>query len=157
MAIAAGRRLADRLFGGPKFSTSRLEYENIPSVVFAHPEIGTIGLTESQARKKYGDDNIKIYQSEFIAMHYAMLEKKVPTAYKLVCEGPNGTFILRGQLMVERIVGLHIIGLSSAEILQGFGVAIKMGATKANFGISLFTMILIQIPALQFIRQVQKN
>jgi len=91
VAIAAGRRLADRLFGGPKFSTSRLDYTNIPSVVFAHPEIGAVGLTEPEARKKYGDQNIKIYKSEFVAMYYAMLEKKGPTAYKLVCAGPEGT------------------------------------------------------------------
>lgn len=69
-------------------------------------------------------------------MYFAMLEKKCPTAYKLVCEGPNGMFT-SGRLtkFVERIVGMHIIGVGSAEILQGFGVAIKMGATKANFGI----------------------
>jgi glutathione reductase (NADPH) len=90
VAIAAGRRLADRLFGGSKFSTSRLDYTNVPSVVFAHPEIGAIGLTEPEARKKYGDANIKIYKSEFVAMYFAMLEKKGPTSYKLICEGPNG-------------------------------------------------------------------
>jgi len=90
VAIAAGRRLADRLFGDPKFSTLKLDYTNIPSVVFAHPEIGAIGLTEPEARMKYGDENIKVYKSEFIAMYYAMLEKKGPTAYKLICEGPNG-------------------------------------------------------------------
>jgi glutathione reductase (NADPH) len=123
VAIAAGRRLADRLFGGPKFSTAKLDYNDIPSVVFAHPEIGSIGLSESQAREKYGSDNIKIYKSEFTAMYYAMLEKKGPTAYKLICAGEE-----------ERVVGMHIIGVGSAEILQGFGVAIKMGATKANFG-----------------------
>ena len=89
----------------------------------AHPEIGSIGLSESQAREKYGSDNIKIYKSEFTAMYYAMLEKKGPTAYKLICAGEE-----------ERVVGMHIIGMGSAEILQGFGVAIKMGATKANFG-----------------------
>jgi len=90
VAIAAGRRLADRLFGGPKFSTAKLSYEDIPTVVFAHPEIGTIGLTEPEARQKYGDENIKIYKSSFVAMYYAMLETKGPTCYKLVCEGPNG-------------------------------------------------------------------
>jgi glutathione reductase (NADPH) len=82
--------LADRLFGGPKLSTAKLDYNNIPSVVFAHPEIGAIGLTEPQARKKYGDENIKIYKSSFTAMYYAMTEKKGPTSYKLVCEGPEG-------------------------------------------------------------------
>jgi glutathione reductase (NADPH) len=90
VAIAAGRRLADRLFGGSKFSTAKLSYDNIPSVVFAHPEIGAIGLTEPQARKQYGDKNIKIYKSSFVAMYFAMLETKGPTSYKLVCEGPNG-------------------------------------------------------------------
>jgi glutathione reductase (NADPH) len=122
VAIAAGRRLADRLFGGPKFATAKLDYTNVPSVVFAHPEIGTIGLNEPEARKKYGDANIKVYKTSFTAMYYAMLEHKGPTSYKLICEGEN-----------ERVVGLHIIGLGSAEMLQGFGVAVKMGATKADF------------------------
>jgi glutathione reductase (NADPH) len=136
VAIAAGRRLADRLFGGPKFSVSRLDYTNIPSVVFAHPEIGAIGLTEPKAREKYGDENIKIYKSEFVAMYYAMLETKGPTAYKLICQGPSGNKYMIFWLNTEKIVGMHIIGQGSAEILQGFGVAIKMGATKADFGIS---------------------
>jgi len=122
VAIAAGRRLADRLFGGPRFTTSKLDYTNIPSVVFAHPEIGSIGLTEPEAREKYPSKDIKIYKSEFTAMYYAMLEKKGPTAYKLICVGED-----------EKVVGMHIIGLGSAEILQGFGVAVKMGATKADF------------------------
>jgi glutathione reductase (NADPH) len=91
VAIAAGRTLADRLFGGPKFANAKLEYENIASVVFAHPEIGAIGLTEPEARAKYGDSNIKVYTSSFVALYYAMLETKGPTSCKLVCEGPNGT------------------------------------------------------------------
>jgi glutathione reductase (NADPH) len=124
VAIAAGRKLADRLFGGLQFANSKLDYENIPSVVFAHPEVGTIGLTEPEAVAKYGKENIKIYQTSFAAMYYAMMapEDKGPTKYKIVCEGPN-----------ERIVGLHILGLGSGEMLQGFGVAIKMGATKSDF------------------------
>lgn len=121
VAIAAGRRLADRLFGNKL--DSHLDYSNIPSVVFSHPEVGTIGMTEPQAREKFGD-TVKVYNSNFTAMYYAMMEqdRKGPTAYKLVCEGPN-----------ERVVGLHILGVGSSEILQGFGVAIKMGATKADF------------------------
>jgi glutathione reductase (NADPH) len=121
VAIAAGRRLADRLFGGK--NDAHLEYDNIPSVVFAHPEVGTIGLTEPEAREKYGD-SVKVYKASFTAMYYAMMEQedKGPTSYKIVCEGPN-----------ERVVGLHIMGLGSGEMLQGFGVAIKMGATKADF------------------------
>jgi glutathione reductase (NADPH) len=124
VAIAAGRRLADRLFGGSQFSTSRLDYTNIPSVVFAHPEVGAIGLTEPQAREQYGDKNIKVYNTSFTAMYYAMMdpEDKAPTSYKLIVAGPE-----------EKVVGLHLIGQGSAEMLQGFGVAIKMGATKKDF------------------------
>jgi glutathione reductase (NADPH) len=123
VAIAAGRRLGDRLFGPEKFRTAKLDYENIPSVVFAHPEIGAIGLTEPQARERYGD-KVKIYKTSFTAMYYAMMEsgERGPTSYKLICVGEE-----------ERIVGLHILGLGSGEMLQGFGVAIKMGATKADF------------------------
>ncbi|KAF2266576.1 glutathione reductase-like protein [Lojkania enalia] len=121
VAIAAGRRLSDRLFGGNP--DARLEYSNIPSVVFAHPEIGAIGLTEPQARHQYGDQ-VTIYKTEFTAMYYAMMDAgdKGPTAYKIICVGPE-----------EKIVGLHILGTASSEILQGFSVAIKMGATKRDF------------------------
>lgn len=124
VAIAAGRKLADRLFGGPQFAKSKLDYDNIPSVVFAHPEVGSIGLSEPDAIKKYGKENIKVYQTSFTAMYYAMMEpeEKGPTKYKIVCHGPD-----------EKVIGLHILGLGSAEMLQGFGVAIKMGATKQDF------------------------
>lgn len=124
VAIAAGRKLADRLFGGPQFANSKLDYENIPSVVFAHPEVGSIGLSEPDAIAKYGKENIKVYTTSFVAMYYAMMdaEDKGPTKYKIVCYGPE-----------EKIVGLHILGLGSGEMLQGFGVAIKMGATKKDF------------------------
>jgi len=121
VAIAAGRRLSDRIFGGRK--DAHLEYSNIPSVVFAHPEVGAIGMTEPEARKRYGD-SVKVYQTGFTAMYYALMdrqEEKGPTAFKVICEGPN-----------ERVVGMHILGLGSSEILQGFGVAVKMGATKAD-------------------------
>lgn len=124
VAIAAGRRLSHRLFGPAEFSTLKLSYENIPSVVFSHPEVGSIGLTEPQAIEKYGKDNIKVYKTGFTAMYYAMMdpEQKGPTNYKLVTAGPE-----------EKVVGLHIMGLGSGEMLQGFGVAVKMGATKADF------------------------
>ena len=122
VAIAAGRRLAERLFGG--VSDAHLDYTNIPSVVFAHPEVGSVGMTEPQARKEYGDENVKIYSSSFTNMYYAMMEQddKGPTSYKLVCAGKE-----------EKVVGMHILGMGSAEIMQGFGVAVKMGATKADF------------------------
>ncbi|KUJ12037.1 uncharacterized protein LY89DRAFT_594033 [Mollisia scopiformis] len=124
VAIAAGRKLSDRLFGPEKFKESKLDYNLIPSVVFAHPEVGSIGLTEPQAIEKYGKENIKVYNTSFTAMYYSMMEPddKGPTKYKLVCQGPN-----------EKVVGLHILGLGSGEMLQGFGVAVKMGATKADF------------------------
>ncbi|QPH09793.1 GTP-binding protein gtr1 [Epichloe festucae Fl1] len=124
VAIAAGRKLAHRLFGPAEFSTLKLNYDNIPSVVFSHPEVGSIGLTEPQAVEKYGKENIKVYKTGFTAMYYAMMEpeQKGPTNYKLIVTGPE-----------EKVVGLHIMGLGSGEMLQGFGVAIKMGATKADF------------------------
>ncbi|KAI8390839.1 uncharacterized protein BYT42DRAFT_554507 [Radiomyces spectabilis] len=122
VAIAAGRRLSDRLFGGAQFSQARLDYENIPTVVFSHPTAGTIGLTEDQAREKYGTENVKTYVSKFTNMYFAMLEHKEPTAYKLVVTGPE-----------EKVVGVHLLGRGSDEILQGFGVAVRMGATKADF------------------------
>jgi len=123
VAIAAGRRLSNRLFGPEKFKDDKLSYENIPSVVFSHPTIGSVGMTEPEAREKYGD-KIKIYSTNFKAMSFAMLEEKdkQPTAYKLICVGEE-----------EKVVGLHIIGEGSDEILQGFGVAVKMGATKDDF------------------------
>ncbi|UNI19973.1 Glutathione-disulfide reductase [Purpureocillium takamizusanense] len=124
VAIAAGRKLAHRLFGPPEFKAAKLDYSNIPSVVFAHPEVGSIGLTEPQAIEKYGKDNIKVYKTGFTAMYYAMMdpEQKGPTNYKLITTGPD-----------EKVVGLHIMGQGSGEMLQGFGVAVKMGATKADF------------------------
>jgi glutathione reductase (NADPH) len=124
VAIAAARKLAARLFGPEQFRTAKLDYANVPSVVFAHPEVGSIGLTEPQAVEKYGRENLKIYKTSFTAMYYAIMdaEEKGPTAYKLICAGPE-----------EKVVGLHIMGLGSGEMLQGFGVAVKMGATKADF------------------------
>lgn len=111
VAIAAGRKLADRLFGNkPK---SHLQYENIPTVVFSHPTSGTIGLSEDEAREKY-KDQIKIYTSKFTNLYYAFLEHKQATAYKIVVVGPE-----------EKVVGLHLFGKGSDEILQGFGVAIR--------------------------------
>ncbi|KAF8061644.1 glutathione reductase [Lyophyllum atratum] len=122
VAIAAGRRLANRLFGPPEFKDDKLDYDNIPTVVFSHPPIGTVGPTESEARKKYGD-SLKIYQSSFRGLYFSMVdeEHKEPTVYKLICAGPN-----------ERVVGIHIIGMGSDEVMQGFGVAVKMGACKKD-------------------------
>lgn len=126
VAIAAGRKLSNRLFSGKsEFANDKLDYTNVPSVVFSHPEAGSIGLTLKQAVEKYGEANVKKYDSKFNSMYYAMMDsddQKVPTYYRLIVAGPE-----------EKVVGLHLVGDSSAEILQGFGVAIKMGATKADF------------------------
>ncbi len=119
VAVAAGRRLADRLFGGQP--ERRLEYENIPTVVFSHPPIGTVGLTEDEARATHGA-SVKIYQTRFTSMYHAMTRHKLKTAMKLVTIGPQ-----------EKIVGCHIIGPGADEMLQGFAVAIRMGATKRDF------------------------
>jgi len=119
VAIAAGRRLADRLYGG--MTDRRLEYEWIPTVIFTHPPIGTVGITERQAREKYGDD-VRVYETRFKPMVYAFSENKVQTAMKLVTTGAE-----------ERVVGCHIIGDGADEMLQGFAVAVRMGATKKQF------------------------
>jgi glutathione reductase (NADPH) len=119
VAIAAGRRLSDRLVGGAP--ERRLEYDMIPTVVFTHPPIGTVGLTESEARTKYGDA-VKVYVADFTPMYHALTTRKSHTDMKLVCVGPN-----------EKIVGCHVIGAGADEMLQGFAVAIRMGATKRDF------------------------
>ena len=119
VAIAAGRKLAERLFNNKP--DSRLDYQNIPSVVFAHPPVGTVGLTEAMARERYGEE-VTVYESRFTPMRYALSEHKTTTAMKLVCAGSD-----------EKIVGIHIIGDNADEMLQGFTVAVKMGATKADF------------------------
>jgi glutathione reductase (NADPH) len=119
VAIAAGRRLADRLYNN--MPERRLEYHTIPTVIFTHPPIGTVGLTEEKAREQYGAQ-VKVYETRFNPMIYAFSENKVPTAMKLIVTGAE-----------EKIVGCHIIGDGADEMLQGFAVAIRMGATKAQF------------------------
>jgi glutathione reductase (NADPH) len=119
VAIAAGRRLGDRLFGGMK--DRKVDYSLIPTVMFTHPPIGTIGLSEAAAREKYGDA-VKVYSTEFTPMYYAFTTQKVKTAMKLVVVGEE-----------EKIVGCHAIGLGVDEMMQGFAVAIRMGATKKDF------------------------
>jgi glutathione reductase (NADPH) len=118
VAIAAGRRLSDRLFGG--MPDRHLPYENIATVVFSHPPIGTVGLTESMARETHGEA-VKVYQTRFTAMYNAFTERKQKTAMKLVTVGAQ-----------EKVVGCHIIGPGADEMLQGFAVAIRMGATKRD-------------------------
>ena len=119
VAIKAGRLLSERLFNGQK--DAHLDYSLIPTVVFSHPPIGVIGLTEPQAIEKYGEDDIKVYSSSFASMYTAVTRHRQATKMKLVCQGKD-----------EKVIGLHGIGLGMDEMLQGFAVAIKMGATKAD-------------------------
>ncbi|XP_020779133.1 glutathione reductase, mitochondrial isoform X2 [Boleophthalmus pectinirostris] len=120
VAIAAGRKLAHRLFEGKK--DSKLDYSCIPTVVFSHPPIGTVGLTEEEAITTRGKENVKIYKTSFTPMYHALTSRKSQCIMKLVCVGKE-----------EKVVGLHMQGLGCDEMLQGFAVAIKMGATKSDF------------------------
>lgn len=120
VAIAAGRRWSDRVFGGMK--DRHLDYSNIPTVVFSHPPIGTVGLSETEARDRYGADALKIYTSGFVPMYHALTTRKPRAEMKLITVGPE-----------QRIVGCHVIGAGADEMLQGFAVAVKMGATKRDF------------------------
>lgn len=120
VAVKAGRLLSERLFNNQP--DAHLDYAMIPTVVFSHPPIGTIGLSEKEAIEQYGEDQVKIYTSSFAAMYTTVTRHRQLTRMKLVCVGEH-----------ERVVGLHGIGYAMDEILQGFAVAIKMGATKADF------------------------
>ncbi len=120
VAIAAGRRLADRLFGGMK--DRKLDYANIATVLFTHPPIGTIGLSEEAAVKAHGANDVRIYEARFTPMLYAFTRRKVKCSIKLVVTG-----------QAEKIVGCHVIGAGADEIMQGFAVAMHMGATKRDF------------------------
>lgn len=123
VAIAAGRRLSERLFNNQE--GLYLEYKNIPTVVFTHPPIGTIGLTEEEAKEEYGTD-VKIYQNSFTSMHSSITTNRQKAHMKLVCVGDD-----------EKIIGLHGIGQGMDEMLQGFAVAIQMGATKKDFDMTV--------------------
>lgn len=120
VAIAAGRRLSERVFNGK--SEEFLDYENVPTVIFTHPTIATIGLSEEDAIERYGKDQIKIYHSRFTPMYFALSDYRQKCDMKLICLGEE-----------EKIIGLHAIGVGVDEMLQGFAVAIKMGATKKDF------------------------
>lgn len=119
VAVAAGRRLSERLFNDKP--ASYLDYTNIPTVVFSHPPIGTVGMTEADAIKHFGKDHIKVYQSSFTAMYTAVTSHRQASKFKLICAGDE-----------EKVIGIHGIGYGMDEILQGFAVALKMGATKQD-------------------------
>jgi glutathione reductase (NADPH) len=120
VAVKTGRLLSERLFNGK--TDAKMDYINVPTVIFSHPAIGTIGLTEKEALEAYGEAGVKVYNSSFAAMFTALTSHRQATKMKLVCTGAD-----------EKIVGIHGIGFGMDEILQGFAVAMKMGATKADF------------------------
>ena len=120
VAIKAGRTLSERLFNGK--TSAKMDYTTIPTVVFSHPAIGTVGLTEDQAIKEYGLDNIKVYKSSFASMYSAVTNHRQESRFKLITAGAD-----------EKVVGLHGLGYGVDEMIQGFAVAIKMGATKDDF------------------------
>lgn len=120
VAIAAGRRMADRIFNHQE--GRKLDYDLIPTVIFSHPTIGTIGLSEKQAIEKYGNDNVKVYKASFTPMSHTLTNHKPATMIKLVVSDKD-----------ERVRGIHAIGPGVDEMMQGFGIALKMKATKADF------------------------
>ena len=120
VAIKAGRTLSERLFNGK--TSAKMDYSTIPTVVFSHPAIGTVGLTEEEAIKEYGQDHIKVYKSSFASMYSAVTNHRQESRFKLITAGAD-----------EKVVGLHGLGYGVDEMIQGFAVAIKMGASKADF------------------------
>ncbi|HFI0796023.1 TPA: glutathione-disulfide reductase [Streptococcus suis] len=120
VAIKAGRLLAERLFNNKP--TAKMDYTNIPTVVFSHPAIGTVGLTEEEAIAQYGQEQVKVYTSAFTSMYTALATNRQMAKFKLVTVGEN-----------EQVIGLHGIGYGVDEMIQGFSVAIKMGASKEEF------------------------
>lgn len=115
VAIAAARRLMDRLYGGQP--EARLDYDNIPSVVFSHPPLGSVGLSEAQARGRF--DTVTTYHSRFRPMLQALSDGQTRSLFKMVCAGAD-----------EKVVGIHLLGEGADEILQGFAVALKAGVTR---------------------------
>ena len=120
VAVAAGRRLSERLFNNKP--NEHLDYNLVPSVIFSHPPIGTVGLSEEEAVKGYGINAVKVYKSSFTPMYSAVTKHREPCHMKLICVGEE-----------EKVVGLHGVGFGVDEMIQGFAVAIKMGATKRDF------------------------
>ncbi|WP_162011501.1 glutathione-disulfide reductase [Streptococcus sp. S784/96/1] len=120
VAVKAGRQLSERLFNAK--TNAKMDYKDVATVIFSHPAIGSIGLSEEAAVAEFGAENIKVYRSTFTPMYTALGTHRQPSKMKLVCLGED-----------EKIIGLHGIGYGVDEMVQGFSVAIKMGATKEDF------------------------
>lgn len=125
VAIAAGRRLADRWFA-PERNPIPVDYSQIPTVTFTHPPTAAVGMTEPQAVRKFGD-TVRVYETEFGGLARAFARDDIaPVAMKLICAGDD-----------ERVVGIHMVGAGVDEMLQGFAVAVRMGATKRDFDLTI--------------------
>ena len=121
VALAEGMVLVDRLFGPSRGKRARkMDYDYIPTAVFTHPNVGTVGFTEAQARERFA--KVTIYRSEFRALRHTLSESTERTFMKLIVDAAT-----------DRVVGLHMVGDEAGEIVQGFAVAMKAGATKAIF------------------------
>ena len=120
VAIAEARRLMDRVFGGDP--EARVDHADVPTVVFSHPPLGKVGLTEAEARERFGADAVSCHRTTFRPMLHALADVQQHSMFKAVCVGGE-----------QRVVGLHLVGEAADEILQGFAVAVKMGARLADF------------------------
>lgn len=118
VAVAAGYALAERLFGGDP--QARFDYEAIPSVVFAEPPLGMVGLTETQARARHGDA-VRVYCRRFTPLQLAVAGREQPSLMKLVCVGAD-----------EQVLGIHVLGPGADEMLQGFAVALRQGLRRRD-------------------------
>jgi glutathione reductase (NADPH) len=117
VAIREGQAFADTVFGN---NPHTVDYSCIPSAVFSHPPIASVGLTEAQAKQKLG--SVKVYESDFRPMKNVVAHRNERSLYKMVCDGTT-----------DRVVGIHMIGPEAAEIMQAAAVAVKAGLTKADF------------------------
>mmetsp|Transcript_98130 Transcript_98130/g.262041 ORF Transcript_98130/g.262041 Transcript_98130/m.262041 type:complete len:272 (-) Transcript_98130:454-1269(-) len=121
VAIAAGQALADRLYGG---STKLMDYKLVPTTVFTPLEYGCIGYNEEEAFAKFGKENIIVYQSPIKPLHWATNPERGDSCYvKLICN----------KLEKEKVVGVHLLCPDAGEIIQGVAIAVRVGATKADF------------------------
>ncbi len=119
VAIREGRAFADTVFGG---KSKELSYENIPTAIFSTPEVATVGLSEAQAKEKYGEEGVKTFRARFKSTYYSLAGRNQKTMMKLVVNSET-----------DQVLGAHMVGDHGAEIIQGIAIAIKMGATKADF------------------------
>ncbi|MEM9121476.1 MAG: glutathione-disulfide reductase [Cyanobacteria bacterium P01_F01_bin.56] len=119
VAISEGRAFADTQFGG---QSRTMSYENIPTAVFTSPEAATVGLTEAEAIAQYGEAGVKVYRSKFRPMFYTLPNIQTKTLMKLIVHVES-----------DLVLGAHMVGDDAAEIIQGVAIALKTGATKANF------------------------